>query len=191
MTSGRATKKELREFGRVVGAAFTIVGLLLWWRHGVQPWVFFGITGFLVIFGLVAPEILRRVALVDPTKTKQLRKALDDLSEEGVIQVFYRSSVDRQNPYLGAVGMLQFEVLKERLKNEYSVTAVFEGLDFRYARWIQGNPEALAWLKASSSFTVVEDRNGSPVLLTDSEWGINYALQNAPKGLELFDIEPL
>ena len=59
MTSGRATKKELREFGLVVGAAFTIVGLLLWWRHGVQPWVFFGITGFLVIFGLVAPEILR------------------------------------------------------------------------------------------------------------------------------------
>ncbi|MCA9550643.1 MAG: peptide chain release factor 3 [Myxococcales bacterium] len=138
-----------------------------------------------------APEHFGQLRLKDPLKRKALDTGLEQLAHEGVIQVFYRSSVDRQNPYLGAVGMLQFEVLKERLKNEYSVTAVFEGLDFRYARWIQGNPEALAWLKASSSFTVVEDRNGSPVLLTDSEWGINYALQNAPKGLELFDIEPL
>lgn len=138
-----------------------------------------------------APEHFGQLRLKDPLKRKQLDTGLQQLAHEGVIQVFYRSSSDRQNPYLGAVGMLQFEVLKERLKNEYSVTAVFEGLNFRYARWIRGNPEALKWLKSGSSFTVVEDRNGSPVLLTDSEWGINYAMQNAPEGLELYDIEPL
>ncbi len=138
-----------------------------------------------------APEHFGQLRLRDPLKRKALDTGLEQLAHEGVIQVFYRTASDRQNPYLGAVGMLQFEVLKERLKNEYSVTAVFEGLNFRFARWIQGSPEALAWLRSSSSFTVVEDRNGCPVLLTDSNWGINYALQNAPEGLELHDIEPL
>jgi len=138
-----------------------------------------------------APEHFGQLRLTDPLKRKQLDTGLEQLSHEGVIQVFYRSQSDRQNPYLGAVGMLQFEVLRERLKNEYSVNAIFEGLNFKFARWIRGNPEALSWLKGSSSFTVVEDRNGSPVLLTDSSWGINYALQNAPEGLELHDIEPL
>ncbi len=138
-----------------------------------------------------APEHFGQLRLKDPLKRKALDTGLEQLAHEGVIQVFYRSASDRQNPYLGAVGMLQFEVLKERLKNEYSVNAVFEGLNFRFARWISGPPEALKWLKSSSSFMVVEDRNSSPVLLTDSSWGINYALQNAPKGLQLHDIEPI
>ena len=66
-----------------------------------------------------APEILRRVALKDPTKTKQLRKALDDMAEEGVIQVFYPEI--GSNWIVGVVGQLQLDVLLSRLEAEYKV----------------------------------------------------------------------
>ncbi len=137
-----------------------------------------------------APEHFGQLRLKDPMKRKQLDTGLEQLAHEGVIQLFFRPDTGRQSAYLGAVGMLQFEVLRERLKNEYNVNAVFESLPFKYARWIGGSPEALAWLKRGASFHVLEDRNGDPVLLTESEWGINYALENA-KGLELYDVEPL
>jgi peptide chain release factor 3 len=71
-----------------------------------------------------APEILRRVALKDPTKTKQLRKALDDLSEEGVIQVFYPEIGGQW--IVGVVGQLQLDVLISRLEAEYKVGAMLE-----------------------------------------------------------------
>lgn len=71
-----------------------------------------------------APEILRRVVLKDPTKTKQLRKALDDLSEEGVIQVFYPEIGSQW--IVGVVGQLQLDVLVSRLEAEYKVEAVLE-----------------------------------------------------------------
>lgn len=137
-----------------------------------------------------APEHFGQLRLKDPLKRKQLDTGLEQLGHEGVIQVFYRTKNDRQSPYLGAVGLLQFEVLKERLKNEYNVNAVFEGLPFQHARWIGGSEEGLRWLLGSSSYVVVYDRNDSPVLLTETEWAIQYALDNAP-GLELHDIEPL
>ncbi|MBK6689251.1 MAG: peptide chain release factor 3 [Deltaproteobacteria bacterium] len=137
-----------------------------------------------------APEHFGMLRLSDPLKRKAMDTGIEQLAHEGVIQLFYRIGVDRTNPYLGAVGLLQFEVLKERLKHEYGVEAKFEALPFKLARWIGGAPEALTWLKGSSSFTVMEDRNGHPVLLCDSDWWINYAKQNA-KGVELYDIEPL
>ena len=115
---------------------------------------------------------------------------LSQLSHEGVIQLFYRPDAGRQDPYLGAVGMLQFEVLRERLKNEYRVNVLLEPLSFTLARWVGGKPEALSWLEARRDYPVLRDRNDQPVLLADSPWALNFAIQNAP-GLELFDVEPL
>ena len=88
-----------------------------------------------------APEILRRVVLRDPTKTKQLRKALDDLSEEGVIQVFYPEI--GSNWIVGVVGQLQLEVLISRLEAEYKVDAFLEPAPFDTARWLNGSDAAL------------------------------------------------
>jgi peptide chain release factor 3 len=136
-----------------------------------------------------APEHFGQLRLRDPIKRKQLDLGLEQLAHEGVIQLFFRKEL-RQNPYLGAVGLLQFEVLKERLKNEYGVDAVFQPLKFNHARWIGGSKEALAWLEAGRDYAVLEDRNGHPVLLTETPWAINYALEHAP-GLELYDVEPL
>ena len=96
-----------------------------------------------------APEILRRVQLRDPTKTKQLRKALDDLSEEGVIQVFY-PDIGAQW-IVGVVGQLQLEVLVSRLEAEYKVEAGLEASPFATARWLKGADAALRELRASST----------------------------------------
>jgi peptide chain release factor 3 len=137
-----------------------------------------------------APEHFGQLRLRDPMKRKQLDLGLEQLAHEGVIQLFFRKETGRQNPYLGAVGLLQFEVLKERLKNEYGVDAVFQPLKFNHARWIGGSKEALVWLEAGRDYAVLEDRNGHPVLLTETPWAINYALEHAP-GLELYDVEPL
>ena len=78
----------------------------------------------------------------------------------------------------------------ERLKHEYRCDVTLNSTDYRFARWIRGKPSGLAWLKARGDYLVVEDRNDSPVLLADTEFSIDYALQHAD-GLELYDIEPL
>ncbi|MEC7987279.1 MAG: peptide chain release factor 3 [Myxococcota bacterium] len=137
-----------------------------------------------------APEFFARTVLKDPMRRKQLTQGLTQLSHEGVIQLFYRPEIGRHDPYLGAVGMLQFEVLKERLRNEYKVNADITMLPFQVARWVGGSPEALEWLEARRDYPVLRDRNEQPVLLSESSWSLNFALQNAP-GLELYDVEPL
>ncbi len=137
-----------------------------------------------------APEFFGRMALEDPLKRKQLDQGLEQLSHEGVIQTFYRPEIGRQDAWLGAVGLLQFEVLKERLKNEYRVEARLETLKYKVARWIGGDPSGLEWLKRRRDYRVVEDRNGQPVLLTESSWAIDYALREAD-GLELYEVEPM
>src|SRR3546814_918458 len=87
-----------------------------------------------------APEILRRVVLKDPTKTKQLRKALDDMAEEGVTQVFYPEI--GANWVIGVVGQLQLDVLLSRLEAEYKVAAGLEMAPFETARWVSADDPA-------------------------------------------------
>ncbi len=137
-----------------------------------------------------APEHFARIRLKDPTRRKHLQNGLTQLSQEGTVQLFYRVGLGKSDPYLGAVGLLQFEVLKERLANEYNTKAELEGAPFRVARWVAGAPEGLAWLQERSDFVVVEDRYGHPVVLSQSPWSLEYALSQAP-GLELLDISPL
>ena len=126
-----------------------------------------------------APEILRRVALRDPTKTKQLRKALDDLSEEGVIQVFY--------PELGAqwivgvVGQLQLEVLVSRLEAEYKVAATLEPAPFATARWVKGAPAALDAFASFNRANLAKDRDGDTVFLARSAWDVGYQQEKNPE----------
>ena len=126
-----------------------------------------------------APEILRRVRLKDPTKTKQLRKALDDLSEEGVIQVFY-PEVGAQW-IVGVVGQLQLEVLISRLEAEYKVEALLEPAPFDTARWIRGSEAALAAFAEFNKANLARDRDGDPVFLARSEWDVGYQQERNPE----------
>lgn len=126
-----------------------------------------------------APEILRRVVLKDPTKTKQLRKALDDLSEEGVIQVFYPEL--GANWIVGVVGQLQLEVLISRLSAEYKVEAVLEPAPFDTARWIRGADDAVATFEGFNRANLARDRDNDLVFLARSAWDVNYQQEKHPE----------
>ncbi len=126
-----------------------------------------------------APEILRRVALKDPTKTKQLRKALDDLSEEGVIQVFY-PEIGAQW-IVGVVGQLQLEVLISRLEAEYKVEAMLEPAPFDTARWIKGSDVALKGFTDFNKSNLAKDRDGDPVFMARSIWDVSYQQERNPE----------
>ncbi|MCP5392997.1 MAG: peptide chain release factor 3 [Sphingomonadaceae bacterium] len=126
-----------------------------------------------------APEILRRVQLKDPTKTKQLRKALDDLSEEGVIQVFY-PEIGAQW-IVGVVGQLQLEVLISRLEAEYKVEAMLEASPFATARWIKGDAKALDEFEGFNRANLAKDRDGDLVFMAKSPWDVNYQQEKNPE----------
>ncbi|GMN14524.1 peptide chain release factor 3 [Altererythrobacter sp. MTPC7] len=125
-----------------------------------------------------APEILRSVQLKDPTKTKQLRKALDDLSEEGVIQVFY-PELGAQH-IVGVVGQLQLEVLVSRLSAEYKVEAGLEASPFATARWVSGDEKALAEFERFNQANLAKDRDGDLVFMAKSPWDVSYQQEKNP-----------
>ncbi|MFK7931248.1 MAG: peptide chain release factor 3 [Myxococcota bacterium] len=137
-----------------------------------------------------APEHFARVKLKDPTRRKHLSNGLLQLSQEGTIQMFIREGLGPADPYLGAVGLLQFEVLKERLKNEYRVTAELLPSEFTCARWVGGTQAGLDWLRKRSDFVLVTDRDERWVVLAETSWKLDYAVSQAP-GLELLDVSPL
>ena len=126
-----------------------------------------------------APEILRRVALKDPTKTKQLRKALDDLSEEGVIQVFYPELGGQW--IVGVVGQLQLEVLVSRLEAEYKVEAGLEAAPFDTARWLKGDEKTIDAFTQFNRANLAKDRDGDPVFLARSSWDVGYQQEKNPE----------
>jgi peptide chain release factor 3 len=127
-----------------------------------------------------APEILRRVVLTDPTKTKQLRKALDDMAEEGVTQVFYPSI--GANWIVGVVGQLQLDVLISRLEVEYKVDARFEPSPWNAARWIASeSPADLKAFVETHRSAVATDRDGAPVFMAKDLWELSFHEGRNPK----------
>ncbi|HMV67244.1 MAG TPA: peptide chain release factor 3 [Myxococcota bacterium] len=137
-----------------------------------------------------APELFARVVLKDPTRRKHLTNGLRQLSQEGTVQLFFREGLGDYDPYLGAVGALQFEVLIERLAGEYGVKAVLEGAPFKAARWVKGPPEVLDWLRKRQDYVMVVDRDDRPVVLAQTSWALRFAEQEC-KGIELYDTSPL
>jgi peptide chain release factor 3 len=125
-----------------------------------------------------APEILRRIVLKDPTKTKQLRKALDDLAEEGVTQVFHPQIGAQQ--IVGVVGQLQLEVLISRLEAEYKVDAALEPSPWDTARWVAGAPADLKAFTDTHRSQLASDRDGAPVFMAKDSWDLNYVTGRNP-----------
>ena len=124
-----------------------------------------------------APELLRRVRLEDPIRAKQMRKALEDLAEEGVAQLFRPTAgVDW---IVGVVGALQLDVLASRLEAEYKVAVGFEPAPFETARWVSSDDPAVlkAFLEAQR-FAVAEDNDKAPVYLARNAWELQYTMDN-------------
>jgi peptide chain release factor 3 len=116
-----------------------------------------------------APEILRHVRLDDPMLAKKLRTALDQLAEEGVVQIF--RPLDGSPPVVGVVGQLQLDVLASRLKVEYGVPAGFDATPWQLMRWVAGEDrEALERFIAQNRRDAAEDHDGEKVAFFTSEW---------------------
>jgi peptide chain release factor 3 len=126
-----------------------------------------------------APEHFRRIRLTDPMKSKQLQKGLVQLAEEGAVQVF-RPMVN--NDYiLGAVGVLQFDVTADRLKNEYGATTVYEPVPYVVARWVSSRDQKLMkeFVKRNSTY-LANDADGNLAFLTSSEWRLENCIEEWP-----------
>jgi peptide chain release factor 3 len=136
-----------------------------------------------------SPEHFAGVIILDPMKRKQLKKGLDQLSEEGVVQVFAQRGMGDKDPVLGAVGALQFEVLQHRLKAEYSVDVKIERLPFIHARWVRGKGFTPDLFERREDSRFLEDRDGLPVVLFKSDWGLRYA-QDTYKEVEFLTTAP-
>jgi peptide chain release factor 3 len=125
-----------------------------------------------------APEILRQVRLDDPMKSKQMRKALEDMAEEGVTQVF-RRTIGGQF-VVGVVGQLQLDVLATRIDSEYNVKVAFETAPFDTARWVSGDPVKLKAFMEGNRGGMAEDRDGAPVFLARNAWELGHVKQKYP-----------
>jgi peptide chain release factor 3 len=126
-----------------------------------------------------APEILQRVRVKDPLKAKHLKKALESLAEEGVTQLF-RPSLG-SDFIVGAVGQLQFEVMADRLREEYQLDVIFEQSPYAEARWILGDKADLEDFMGKHRSAMGTDIDEQPVFLAKSAWDINYAADRYPK----------
>ncbi|WP_038278938.1 peptide chain release factor 3 [Zymobacter palmae] len=105
-----------------------------------------------------APELFRRVRLKDPLKAKQLQKGLQQLSEEGATQVFM--PLDNNDLIVGAVGVLQFDVVAHRLLEEYKVDCIYEAVNVTTARWLDGDERKLDEMKRKTSTNLAIDGGG-------------------------------
>ena len=141
--------------------------------------VFSGIPTF-------APELFAVVRQKDTLKRKQFVKGVEQIAQEGAIQIFREPNAGMESVIVGVVGVLQFEVLEYRLKNEYNVEIIRENLPYEHVRWVENDEEDfdIKKLQLTSDTKIVEDLRGNTLLLFTSPWNITYATDHN-EGLRL------
>ncbi|CAH0991684.1 Peptide chain release factor RF3 [Sinobacterium norvegicum] len=125
-----------------------------------------------------APELFRRIRLKDPLKMKALQKGLQQLSEEGSTQVFF--PMKNNDIVVGAVGVLQFEVVAYRLKDEYKVEAIYEPVNVYTARWVEGDGAKLDELKRKAVDNIAIDGGGHLTYLAPTRVNLSLAEERYP-----------
>ena len=132
--------------------------------------VFSGIPTF-------APELFAVVRQKDTLKRKQFVKGVEQIAQEGAIQIFREPNAGMESVIVGVVGVLQFEVLEYRLKNEYNVEIIRENLPYEHVRWVENDEDDfdIKKLQLTSDTKIVEDLKGNSLLLFTSPWNITYA----------------
>jgi peptide chain release factor 3 len=132
---------------------------------------FMGIPSF-------APEILRRVRLDDAIRAKKLRTALQEMAEEGAVQLF--TPIDGAQPIVGVIGQLQLDVLADRLANEYGLPIGFEISAFDTVRWIAGERTTVDQFVSRNRSAIAEDIDGARVFFATSTFNLNWTQERAP-----------
>ena len=131
-----------------------------------------------------APEHFARVRQVDTMKRKQFVKGIEQIAQEGAIQIFQEYNTGMEEIIVGVVGVLQFDVLKYRLNNEYNVEIRLENLPYEHIRWIENREIDLDKISGTSDMKKIKDLKGRPLLLWVNSWSIGMTMDRNP-GLEL------
>ena len=137
-----------------------------------------------------SPEFFNRVVMLDPAKRKQLKKGLDQLSEEGAVQVFLDPDRLERDPVLGAVGVLQFEVIQHRLRSEYGAEISYARLPFTLARWVEGEGFDRKRFDDPPSVACLVDLEGRPLVLFQSPWHLERAERENPNLRFIAAVQP-
>ena len=128
-----------------------------------------------------SPEYFAVVRSKDPLRRKQMEKGLEQLSEEGTIQIFQQLQMGMRDPIVGVVGALQFEVLQYRIEHEYGAKIALDRLPFSHARWVVGekfDARAFDW---EGNRQTVQDRDGLPLVLFRDDWAMQHAEEKHPE----------
>lgn len=134
-----------------------------------------------------APEHFARVSQKDTMKRKQFTKGITQIAQEGAIQVFQELNLGMEEIIVGGVGVLQFDVLEQRLKSEYNVDIKLDILPYQCVRWISDQSLDPNTLNLNSDTKRVKDLKGRNLLIFMNNWGIKWALDQN-KGLELSEV---
>ncbi|MGL4796538.1 MAG: peptide chain release factor 3, partial [Paraclostridium sp.] len=104
-------------------------------------------------------------------------KGITQLAEEGAIQVFKQPNSGMEELIIGVVGVLQFEVLEYRLKQEYGVEMLMYNLPYRHIRWIEPGTVKTDKMSMPMDTLLVEDKNSTPVILLQNEWSLRHLVE--------------
>lgn len=124
-----------------------------------------------------APEHFARVRQVDTMKRKQFIKGINQIAQEGAIQIFQEYNTGMEEIIVGVVGVLQFDVLKYRLENEYNVEIRMETLPYEHIRWIENEDVDLDKIIGTSDMKKIKDLKERPLLLFVNSWSIRMTLE--------------
>ena len=124
-----------------------------------------------------APEHFARVRQMDTMKRKQFVKGITQIAQEGAIQIFQEYHTGMEEIIVGVVGVLQFDVLKYRLENEYNVDIRLEQLPYEHIRWIENKEIDMDKLMGTSDMKKIQDLKGNPLLLFVNSWSVGMTLE--------------
>ena len=127
-----------------------------------------------------APEHFAMVEQVDSMKRKQFEKGMNQIAQEGAIQIFFEPNSGLERVIVGVVGVLQFEVLEHRLKSEYGCDLRRTNLNYQQIRWIENEDLDPKTLKLSHDTKWVQDFRGKNLLIFTSEWAIRWVMEDNP-----------
>jgi peptide chain release factor 3 len=133
-----------------------------------------------------SPELFSKVTVRNTLKYKQYQKGIEQLTEEGTIQVFRTTGFD--DTVLGAIGQLQFEVLEYRMKNEYGADILLQRMPYQFARWIVSE-EPIDSTKFRINSILVKDRHENLVALFENEYAMRTAMEKMPKA-QFLEVAP-
>jgi len=128
-----------------------------------------------------SPEYFAILRCRQTLKRKQFTRGLEQLLEEGAIQMFLDPKSTRRDPMLAAVGELQFDVVRYRLENEYNAETDIEWLPYKLARWVDAEPEQIREMHVPYTSRLVEDQFGNPVVLYQTSWDAEYMRRENPE----------